>query len=143
VHPAALESRVYEGAEPDARQRAGLSRRDVAVEMRDHALGEVVRLDPVAEDQLPDLRRESEVAADDAVEETVVREEIEPLVLRVALAGGVNEGEAPRPARLPKALRESDEERLRHPVTAVAGRGEHGALGHAGLCDLAGDDLLE
>ena len=72
-----------------------------------------------------------------------MREEIEPLVLRVALAGGVNEGEALGPARLAEALRESDEELLRHPVTAVAGSGEHVAVVQDGDRVLDGNDLLQ
>jgi hypothetical protein len=64
VHLSALDPWIHERAKAYSRQRPGLACRDVAVEMRDNALGQVVCLDLVLLDQLADLGRKSEVAAD-------------------------------------------------------------------------------
>ena len=53
VDLAAAPARVDEGAEPDPAEQAGLARGDVAVEVRDAALREVVALDPVLRGELP------------------------------------------------------------------------------------------
>src|SRR4029079_4640034 len=56
VHTAAVLTRIDVGAEADARQRAWLAGADVAVHVRNDALGQVVRLDAVVDDQLLDRR---------------------------------------------------------------------------------------
>ena len=72
---------------PDAGERAGLAGGDVAVEVRDHALRQVVGLDLALEREAADLRDQAPVAADDALEQAVMAERVEPAVLAVALAG--------------------------------------------------------
>ncbi len=99
---------------------ARLRRRDVAEEMRDDALRQVVRLDLVADRERLQPRHEAPVAADHAAHETVVREVIEAALLAVALARGVHERQVARaadavgvfPGRGEEALLERDRDVL-------------------------------
>ncbi|MCB4824104.1 hypothetical protein [Roseicella aerolata] len=52
-------ARIDEGVEADARDRARLARGDVAEEMGDDALRQVVGLDPVLEGEALQLRAEA------------------------------------------------------------------------------------
>ena len=70
---------------------AGLAGGDVAVEMRDHALRQVVGLDLAGDRQRLQLRHQAPVAADDAPHQPAMRQMVEPALLAVALAGGVDE----------------------------------------------------
>jgi hypothetical protein len=71
----------------------GLVGSDVSVEMRDHPLGQVIRLNLVRDGQLLQFRHKAPVAADDTTDEPFVPEMIEALVFTVALTGGIDEGE--------------------------------------------------
>ena len=93
VELAAAESRVDEGAQTDAGKLARLARCDVAVKLRDHALRQVVRLDPVGDGQLLQLGYQTPVTAYDAPDEPFVAEVVQTLVLAVALPCSVDEGE--------------------------------------------------
>ena len=73
-------------------------RRDVAEEMGDHALRQVVGLDNVVDRHLLQLGREPPMAADDAAHEALMGEMIEALCVPVALPGRVHEREAARGA---------------------------------------------
>ena len=68
VDLAAAEARIDERAEADARELARLAGGDVAEQVRDHALRQVVGLDLVRDRERLQLRHESPVAADDALE---------------------------------------------------------------------------
>ena len=66
VDLAAAEARIDERAEPDARQVSRLARGDVAEQVRDHALRQVVGLDLVADRERLQLGHETPMAADHA-----------------------------------------------------------------------------
>ena len=85
VDLAARLARVDEGAQAHLGEGAGLAGGDVAVEVRDHALRQVVGLDPVLHRQPADLGDQPPMPADDALEQPVMPEPVEPLLLAVAL----------------------------------------------------------
>ena len=93
---AAAIARIDEGAEPDGRDMAGAMRGNVAEQMGDHALRQIIGLDLVLEGELLQLRREPPMAADHPLDEPLMGEVIEPAVLAVALTGGIDEGEVLR-----------------------------------------------
>ena len=94
VDLAAAEARVDEGAEADPGDGAGLAGGDVAVQVGDDALGQVVGLDAVGHGEFLQARDETPVAADDAGDEAFMAEVVEAAVLAVALTGTVDEGQA-------------------------------------------------
>ena len=98
VDLAAAEARIDERAEPHPRQVSRLARRDVAEQVRDHALRQVVRLDLIADRERLQLRHEAPVAADHALHEARVAEVIEAAILAVALPGRVDERQVARTA---------------------------------------------
>ncbi len=98
VELAAAKAGVDERAQPDARELAWLVGGDVAVELRDHALRQVVGLDPIRDRQLLQLRHQAPMAADDAPDESLVAEVVQTLVLAVALTRGIDECEVARAA---------------------------------------------
>src|SRR6266581_9700626 len=68
-------------------------RGDVAVQMRDHPLRQVVRLDLIGDGEPLQLRHQAPVAAYDTSDQAFVPEVIESAVLAIALARRVNQGE--------------------------------------------------
>ena len=74
----------------------GPVRGDVAEEVGDHALRQVVGLDLVGDGELLQLRHKAPMAADDASDQPLMREVIEPAILAVALAGGIDQREVRR-----------------------------------------------
>ena len=100
VDLAAAVARIDEGAQADARDMARPVRGDVAEQVRDHALRQVVGLDLVGDGELLQLRHQAPMAADDALDQALMAEMIEPALLAVALAGGIDERQVARmPAR--------------------------------------------
>src|SRR5262245_24721045 len=89
----AAEARVGESAESHPTQMAGFARGDVTEEMRDHALRQVVGLDLVADGEGLQLWHEPPMPADHPLDEPRLRKMVEPPVLAVSLAGGIDEGE--------------------------------------------------
>ena len=79
-------------------ERARLAGGDVAEQVRDHALRQVVGLDLVGDRERLQLRHQAPVAADDALDQPVVAEVVEAALLAVALAGGVDERQVARRA---------------------------------------------
>ena len=104
VDLAAAEARVDERADPDARQQPGLARRDVAEQMRDDALRQVVGLDLVGDGQCLQLGHQPPVAADHALDQSLVAEMVEAAILAVALAGGIDERQVARAAHAVRVL---------------------------------------
>ena len=96
VELAAAVARIGEGVETDAREVAGLAGSDVAVEMGDDALRQVVGLDLARDRQRLQLGHQAPVPADDAPHQAAVGEMVEPALLAVALARGVDEAQAAR-----------------------------------------------
>src|SRR5215831_3598545 len=80
----------------------GLTRRNIAIELRDHALRKVVCLDLVVDGKGLERRHQSPVAADYALDHPVVAEMIEATFFAIALPCGVDEGEI---ARVPHTVR--------------------------------------
>ena len=79
---------------PMRREVPGLAAGDVAKQVRDHALRQVVGLDLVVDRELLQLRHQAPVAADGALHQPGDGPRwLRPRVLAVALAGGVEQGE--------------------------------------------------
>src|SRR5205085_11666758 len=98
VDLAATVARIDEGAEADAAARAGLARRDIAEQVRDHPLRQVVGLDLAGDGERLELRHQAPVPADHALDQPAVPEVVEPARLAVALAGGIDERQPARRA---------------------------------------------
>ena len=96
VDLAAAVARVDEGAEADAREMSGPPGRDVAEEMRDDALREVVGLNLVRDREALQLGHEPPVPPNHTLDQTFVTEVIEATLLSVALTGGIDEREISR-----------------------------------------------
>ena len=79
-----------------------LARGDVAVQVRDHALRQVVGLDLVGHGQCLQLGHQAPVAADHPPHHALVAEVIESAIAAVALPRGVDQREV---ARMAQALR--------------------------------------
>ena len=74
VELAAAVARINERAETDARDMAGPVRGDVAEQMRNHALRQIIGLDLVGDGEMLQLRHQAPVAADDSAYEPLMRE---------------------------------------------------------------------
>ena len=77
---------------PILRQMAGLAGGDVAIEMRDDALRQVVGLDLASDRQRLQLRHQAPVSADDASDQPAMGEMVQPAFLAVALPGRIDQG---------------------------------------------------
>ena len=106
VDLAAALARVDEGAQADLGEGAGLAGGDVAVEVRDAALRQVVGLDPVLDREPADLGDQPPMAADDALREPVMAQPVQPLLLAVALPRREQQGQVARLAGRDEALLE-------------------------------------
>ena len=104
VQLAALQTRIDEGAETGLGQQTRTMRRDVAPELRDHALRQAIALAVGVGDHLGQRRGEAGVAADPAREHPAMREMPGAAVLPVADAGGMNQRQPGRMARAEKPL---------------------------------------
>ena len=141
-------TRIDESSEADAREQARLTGGDVAEEMRDDALRQVVGFDAVGDRQLLQLGRQTPVAADDPADEAFVAEVIETAVLAIALTGGVGQGQIARAAgrRLriftEKALLESDRDIFRETDTDETAGGERVAISDQADCFGGSNDLV-
>jgi hypothetical protein len=86
--------RVDEGAQADAAEVSGLARGDVAEQVRDDTLRQVVGLDEVLDRQLLQLGHQAPMAADGAPDEPGVAQVVQAARLAVALAARVQQREA-------------------------------------------------
>ena len=136
VDLAAAEARIDERAQPHAREVSRLARGNVAEQMRDHALRQVVGLDLVAYGERLQLGHEAPVSADHALHEARVTQVVEPALLAVALAGRVDERQVARTAhavrivlrRLDEAVLERDRDVLGEADADEARRGDRVAV---------------
>ena len=96
VELAAAETGIDESAQAHSRKVSGLAGGDVAIEMADDALRQVVCLDGIGDGEPLDLRQERPVPADHAPHEAFVPEMIEALVLPVALPGRIDQCQVAR-----------------------------------------------
>ena len=99
VELAAAVARIDESAEANARDMAGPVRGDVAEQMRDHALRQIIGLDLVGDGEMLQLRHQAPVAADDSAHEPLVREMVQSALLAVALACRIDQCQIARMAR--------------------------------------------
>ena len=90
---AAAVSGVHEGAEADRGEGPGFFGRDIPVHVGDHALGKVVGLYAVVHRQLLELGHQAPVPADHAADKALMPQVVQPALLAVALAGGVDQGQ--------------------------------------------------
>src|SRR5207248_2509426 len=93
VYLSATEAWIDERAQSNGCDRSRLSSGDVAEKMRDHALWQVVRFDPIFDRQTLQLRHESPMPANHALDKPLMTEMIQPAVLAIALTACVDERE--------------------------------------------------
>jgi hypothetical protein len=86
-------ARVNERSESDAREMPWTLRGDVAEQMRNHTLREVIRLYPVGDSQALQFGYEAPVPPDHASYQSFMAKVVEPALFAVALARGINERE--------------------------------------------------
>ena len=110
-----FQARIGKGAETDLGDGAGFAGGNVAEEVDDDALGEVVAFDLAGQGQLTDARGQSPVTADHAAQQALVTQMIEAATFPVALPGTIDQGEAARPAGAEKARLQAGGQRLRVP----------------------------
>ena len=99
VELAAAVTRIDESAKADARDMAGSVRSNVAEQMRDHALRQIIGLDLVGDGEMLQLRHQAPVATDDSAHEPLVREMVQSALLPVALACRIDQRQIARMAR--------------------------------------------
>ncbi len=95
-------ARVDEGAQAHLGEGAGFAGGDVAVEVRDHPLRQVVGLDPVLHGQPADLGDQAPMPADHPLEQPVMPEPIEAQFLAVALPRREQQRQVARLSRVEK-----------------------------------------
>ena len=120
VHPAALDARIDEGAEPDARNETGPPGADLAIELHHHAARQHIGLDGVGARHVLHARRPDPVAADHLAHEALMREAVNAARLAVADAERMDEREIARRAARQKALLDGGEQRARLQQPAAA-----------------------
>ena len=143
VDLAAAVARIDEGVEADARDGARLAGGDVAEEVRDHPLRQVVRLDLVLEREALELRAKPPMPADHPPHQPFVAEVVEAALLPVALAGGVDQRQVARPS-VPRgsAVSSSVRDRFGEADADEAAGGDGGAVADEPDRLLGGDDLV-
>lgn len=65
--------------------------RNIAEQMRDHALRKIIRLDLVGDRELLEFWRQAPMAADHAADQAFMREMVQTTVLAVTLARGIDQ----------------------------------------------------
>ncbi len=128
VDLAAAVQRIDEGVQPDPRELARPVRGDVAEQLRDHALRQIPGLDLIRHRQRLQSRHQAPMAADHAPYQPGVAEVVEPAVLAIALAGGVDQCEVARRAAIEEALFDRDGEVFGEADADEAGGGQRGAV---------------
>ena len=113
VDLAAALARVDEGAQAHLGEGAGLAGGDVAIEVRDAALRQVVSLDPVLDRKPADLGDQPPMPADDALQEPVMAQPVQPLLLAVPLPRREQQGQVARLAGRDEALLQADQQIVR------------------------------
>ena len=98
VQLAAAVARVDVGTEAHVSQGSRFARGDVAEQVADHALRQVVTLDVIPEHELLQLRDKAPVSADHASDQPFVSEVVEPPFASIALPSRIHERESAGPA---------------------------------------------
>ena len=91
VDLAAAVARVHESAQAHMRDGARLARGRVPEHVGDHALGQVVGQDLVCQGQLLQFGHQTPVAADHSPHQPFVRQVVQPALLAIPLARGVDQ----------------------------------------------------
>ena len=120
-------ARVDVGAQPDLRDQARPPGRDLAHQLREHALGERVRLQLVRLDQRAEPRLVADVAADRPLHEPGQAELGEAAVGEVADADDADGGQVARPALGREDGRQLVDEALRQGVAGAGAADDHRA----------------
>ena len=124
-------ARVDVRAQPDLRDEARPTGRDLAHELGEHALRERIRLDLVRLDERPETRLVADVAADRPALEPGQPELREPAVGEVADADDADRGQVARPALRREHRGELVDEPLRNGVArARAADDDRRAVAH-------------
>ena len=134
VQLAAAEAGVDEGPEADPGDGARPAGGDVAEHVGDDALWQVPGFDAVGHGKLLQFGDQSPVAADDATDEAVMAEVVEPPLLAVTLAGGIEEAEVARATEAVRVFLLAFEEEF------LEGDGD--VLGEADADEAAGGDRV-
>ena len=142
VDLAAFEAGIDEGSHADLGDGSGPAGGDVAVEMGDHPLRQVVGLDLVGERQPADLGDQPPVAADRPLQQTVMAEPVETPLATVALAGGEHQGQAAGRPGLHESPLQGQQQLLRRAVADETGVGEGIAVADNGDRLVRRDDLV-
>ena len=106
------QARIDERAESDGRHEPRFACGRVAEELGDHALGQVVRFDLVLDREPLELRRETPVPADRALDEALVCDVVDAALFHVALTGGIDQRQVARLSEARRALALAFEEAL-------------------------------
>ena len=109
----------------DVRDAAGPAGGDVAEQLADHPLGEVVGLDASFDRQLAQPRRQTPVTADDPPQQALVGQMVDAAGFAVSLAGGVDQRQAAGLAGGQEPPLERDDQGLGH-AGAHESTGGHG-----------------
>ena len=142
VHAGAAMARIDIGMQADLGEEAGLAGGACAVELRDHALGQVVADDLVVLGGLGHFRHAAEICGDDALQQALVVEAAGAEAFAVAGAGGHDQGQAARGARVDEALLQGGMERLRDAALDEPRRGDDVVMPDEGDRLLGRDHLI-
>ena len=124
IQPSAALRGVYESVQPDLRDEPWALRRDLAQQHAEHALRKIVGLDRICQRERPELWREVPMSADDPLQQSGVREVIQPTLGTIPLPCAVVEREIARCAGFQKAPLQRGGEQFR------MARADEAAHGH-------------
>ena len=142
VDAAALVPRVDEGVQADLGERAGLAACEIAEQLGDDALRQIVGVDFFIERQLAHRGHASPIAGHHFAQQSLVAETAQAFGLAVALAGGGEQAQIARRAGLEIAALERLEQRFRHAGLNEAAARQRVAVTHQADGLVGGDDLV-
>ena len=141
VELATIDARIDEGAQTHMSQGARLAGGDIAVQVGDDALWQVVGLQLVGLRQPTECRHQPPVAANHALDQSGLGQVIEAALTAVTLPGGVDQRHPARVAMLKIVLLNRGQQGFRHTNADEAAGGDGAAIidqpgGRAGADDL-------
>ena len=105
-------------------QSARLAGGDIAIEVGDDAERQIVGLDLLLDDEFDEFRAEAPMAPDHALQQPLVRQDVETPVLPVALARRIDEREIARGARFAKSFLQRQQQLIGNPDPDEARRAD-------------------
>ena len=139
---ATVQARIDEGAQADLGQEPRLARSDIAVQVRDAALRQVVGLDAVLDRQFAELGDQAPVAADRALQQTFLHQAVQATLLAIALPRGEDQRQVARLAAFLEARGQRGQQFIRR-ADADEARGRQRIAGpDEGHRIDGGDDLV-